>query len=246
LPSSNPIGTPFVELPTVDSTNNYAMGKVRAGMAQHGMSVFAREQTRGKGQRDKIWISDPGQNIALSLVLEPQHHFPSLFLLSMAMAVGTMRFYRKYAPDDVFIKWPNDLFWRDRKAGGILIENVWQGGVWKFAVVGIGINVNQTRFELVKEAVSIKQITGKTYDPAVLAKELCSCLDQSYHESIENPDEVMKAYRMNLYQLNGKVKLKKGNRIFEARIIDVTNNGQLVVHHGIDETFEVGEVEWLI
>jgi BirA family biotin operon repressor/biotin-[acetyl-CoA-carboxylase] ligase len=124
------------------------MGKVRAGMAQHGLSVFALEQTRGKGQRDKIWISEPGQNIALSLVLEPKHHFPSLFLLSMAMAVGTVRFFRKYVPDDVSIKWPNDVYWRDRKAGGILIENVWQGGVWKFAVVGIGININQTRFSI--------------------------------------------------------------------------------------------------
>lgn len=245
MSSSNPIGTPFVELPTVDSTNNYAMGKVRAGMAQHGMSVFALEQTRGKGQRDKIWISEPGKNIALSLVLEPKHHFPSLFLLSMAMAVGTVRFLRKYVPDDVSIKWPNDVYWRDRKAGGILIENVWQGGVWKFAVVGIGININQTRFFL-EQAVSVKQITGNSYDPAILAKELCVCLDQSYHESIDNPDELMKTYRLDLYQINEKVKLKKGSRVFEARFLDVTNNGQMVVHHGIEERFEVGEVEWMI
>src|SRR3954464_2647230 len=139
------------------------MGKVRAGMAQHAMAVFTMEQTNGKGQRDKSWISEPGQNIALSLVIEPETHFPALFLLSMAMAVGTVLFFRKYVADDVSIKWPNDLYWRDRKAGGILIENVWQGGIWKFAVVGIGININQARFDLLTQAVSLKQITGKEH-----------------------------------------------------------------------------------
>ena len=106
--------------------------------------------------------------------------------------------------------------------------------------------INQTRFDFVKEAVSIKQLTGKTYDPAVLAKELCTFLDEAFNESIDNPDELMKTYRLNLFQLNEKVKLKKGNRIFEARILDVTDNGQLVVYHGTEETFEVGEIEWLV
>jgi BirA family biotin operon repressor/biotin-[acetyl-CoA-carboxylase] ligase len=56
----------------------------------------------------------------------------------------------------------------------------------------------------------------------------------------------MKAYRSDLYQLNEKVKLKKGSRVFEARFLNVTDNGQMVVHHGIEEKFEVGEVEWVI
>ncbi|MFL5771999.1 MAG: biotin--[acetyl-CoA-carboxylase] ligase [Flavisolibacter sp.] len=246
MSSSNPLGAPFLELPTVDSTNNYAMGMVRAGMAHHGMAVFTMEQTSGKGQRDKSWISEPGQNIALTLVIEPQTHFHALFLLSMAIAEGTVRFFRKYVEDDVSIKWPNDLYWRDRKAGGILIENVWQGGIWKFAVVGIGININQTRFDLLTPAVSMKQITGKDHNPSALAKELCVFLDHSYHEAVENPDELKKAYRNDIYQLNEKVKLKKGSRIFEARILNVTDDGKLLVYHGTEEKFDVGEVEWVM
>ena len=62
----------FNILNTVDSTNNYAMAKVHAGMAAHGMAWFAKEQTTGKGQRGKSWISEKGKNIALSLVLEPE------------------------------------------------------------------------------------------------------------------------------------------------------------------------------
>jgi BirA family biotin operon repressor/biotin-[acetyl-CoA-carboxylase] ligase len=246
LPSSNPLGTPFLELPTVDSTNNYAMGMVRAGMAHHGTAVFTTEQTSGKGQRNKTWISQPRQNMALSLVLEPQPIAPDLFLLSMAMAEGTFQFFTKYVSEDVSIKWPNDLYWRDRKAGGILIENVWQANSWNYAVVGIGININQSDFgSLGHKAVSLKQIIGKESEPLQLAKELCTFLDQAFQVSIKNPDEIRRNYNSHLYKLHQKVKLKTGSRLFEATVKEVHAGGQLVVQHGTEERFDVGEVEWI-
>ena len=154
----NPIGQPFIELPTVESTNNYAMGLVRAAMAQHGTAVFSHEQTKGKGQRNKNWLSSKNQNIAISVIVKPGKLSSSeLFVLSMMTAVGVHEFLCRYAGDEVKIKWPNDIYWRDRKAAGILIENIWQAGHWEFAVIGIGINVNQSDFgKLGKKAVSLK------------------------------------------------------------------------------------------
>ena len=147
MSSLNPIGTPFIELHTVDSTNNYAMGLVHAGMAQHGTAVFAHEQTKGRGQRNKAWVSEPGANIALSVIFQPPAFSTSqLFMISKLVATAVLNFFNSYATTDTSIKWPNDIYWRDRKAGGILIENMVNGSTWNWAVVGIGININQVNF----------------------------------------------------------------------------------------------------
>jgi BirA family transcriptional regulator, biotin operon repressor / biotin---[acetyl-CoA-carboxylase] ligase len=248
LSSPNLIGQPFIELLTVESTNNYAMGVARAGMAQHGFAVFTHEQTKGKGQRTKEWVSQKGQNIAMSVIIEPESlQISELFLLSMMTAVGVSDFFRNYVAEEIKIKWPNDIYWRDRKAAGILIENVWQGNDWKFAVVGIGINVNQTNFgELGLKAVSLKQITAKYFEPVVLAKDLCKILEEKFQLLASNPSSIIEQYKSHLYKLREKVKLKKDNRVFEAEFEDVSNTGQMVVQHALQEKFDVGEVEWII
>lgn len=248
MSSLNPIGTPFTELPTVESTNNYAMGLVRAGMAQHGAVVFTHEQTKGKGQRNKQWASERDKNIAMSIVIEPESLAPSqVFLLSMMAAVSVRDFFNSYATDDVTIKWPNDIYWCDRKAAGILIENLWKGSEWKFAVIGIGININQTHFgELNTKAVSLKQITGKDHDPLILAQELCGVIEKKYREMVHAPRQIADEYRSNLYKRGEWIKLKKDSRVFEALITDVDESGRLVVQHGAEERLEVGEVEWMI
>jgi len=244
---NNPIGTPFIELHTVESTNNYAMGLVHEGLARHGTAVFAHEQTRGKGQRDRQWLSAKDQNIALSVVVEPAGiAISGSFLLSMCVAVAAHRFVSKHLGDEVRIKWPNDIYWRDRKAGGILIENLLQGSSWRFAVAGIGLNINQTEFpQLETKAVSFRQVTGNLYQPLFLAKELCVALQENLQQ-LNNSAAVAAAYRAALYKKNERVKLRKDNRVFDATIKDVTLMGELVVQHATEEKFAVGEVEWLL
>lgn len=241
------VGTPFIELPQVESTNNYATGLAHAGMAQSGTAVFAHHQTKGKGQRHRKWQGEPGQNIALSVILQPPGlALSQAFLLSMATAIGVQRFFTSYVGSETKVKWPNDLYWRDRKAGGILIENVVQGSEWKAAIIGIGININQTKFpNLDRRAVSLKQITGKDYSPVELAKELCGHLSQAYELMHKLPMEVKELYRQHLYKLNESVRLKHGSRVFDAVIKDVSSLGELVVQHATEERFGVGELEWV-
>ena len=248
MSSSNPIGSPFIELLSVESTNNYAMGLVHEGMAQHGTAVFTHEQTRGKGQRNKAWDSQKDQNIALSVILEPSSVVSSgLFVLSMAVAVATRHFFSRHAMDEVTIKWPNDIYWRDRKAAGILIENLWQGSEWRFAIAGIGVNINQTDFGVLgTRAVSLKQITGKSFEPLTLAMELCSEMEAQWQVLKQDGASIAANYRQHLYRLHETVRFKKDNRIFEGTVEDVTLNGQLVVQHAFEESFSVGEVEWMI
>ena len=220
---------------------------VHEGMAQHGMAVFTKHQTKGKGQHNRTWISEEGKNLVMSIVLQP----PGLalsqgFLISMATALGVQHFFAKYAVSETKVKWPNDLYWRDRKAGGILIENVVLGSEWKAAAIGIGININQTDFEgLDTKAVSLKQITGKEHDPVLLAKELCVSLSETYNILYRLPAQIIEEYKNNLYKLNETVRLKKGSRVFDASIKNVTQLGELIVQHATEERFSVGEVEWV-
>ena len=223
------------------------MRLIHEGMAQHGTVVFAHEQTKGKGQRNKQWISAPNQNLMFSLIIEPFGLNPTqVFLLSMSVANGVQAFFNKYAVDQVKIKWPNDLYWCDRKAGGILIENIIQGAKWKQAIVGIGININQTDFGEFKKAVSLKMVTGNTYKTVELAKELLVFLDQSFHTLVNNTTSVVELYHQNLYRLNETILFERDHEIREGVVKGVNNEGQLLVKSCEEERlFNVGEIEWL-
>ncbi len=237
----------FTILDTVDSTNNYAMQQAHDGLAKHGMAWFAKEQTAGKGQRGKNWAGEKGKNIAMSLVLIPgQLKITSQFHLSAVIALGCFEFLKIYAGDEIKIKWPNDLYWRDRKAGGVLIENKFQGKAWKWAVVGIGININQTEFnkDLVNP-VSLKQITGKTFNVIDLAKELHSLLMKNLTTG-RAPDEILQQYNEQLYKINQLVTLRKAGVKFDTVIKEVSAQGKLVTVDAIEREFDFGEVEWVL
>ena len=268
------LGKPFIELQSVDSTNNYAFKQLHAGLAHHGTSYFAREQVAGKGQRGKTWSSAKDSSLILSVVIDPRPLLVTQqFQLSACVAVSVCEFFSRYAGDSTCIKWPNDLYWQDRKAGGILIENIigsqksdpngyldasrndqlltvnfQQSSSWQWAVTGIGININQEFFtEELKNPVSLKQITGRHFSPVEMAKELCLILDNKFNHLITSGfDAIYSAYISCLYKKNELVKLKKGSRVFETSIKTVSAAGKLIVQHAIEEEFDFGEIEWVI
>jgi BirA family biotin operon repressor/biotin-[acetyl-CoA-carboxylase] ligase len=165
------------------------------------------------------------------------------------VAVATHQFFSRYAGDQTKIKWPNDLYWQNGKAGGILIENIiGRSSKWKYAVAGIGININETKFpDHLPNPVSLKQITGKDQDVLNLAKELCRSIDDLYKELMtDGIDRILKLYNEILYKKDERVKLKQGNRVFEVTIKAVSETGQLITRHAMEERFNFGEVEWLI
>jgi BirA family biotin operon repressor/biotin-[acetyl-CoA-carboxylase] ligase len=121
-------------------------------------------------------------------------------------------------------------------------------GNWKWAVAGLGININQTLFsEDLPNPVSLKQITGKNFDPPLMAKELCFFIEKNYQLLLSGGFQTLiNLYQSNLYRKDETVKLKKGNRVFETTIKGVSENGQLITHHTFEERFDFGDVEWII
>lgn len=239
----------FQILSEVDSTNNYAMASIHAGLATHGMAWFALDQYAGKGQRGKSWQSTPGENIILSIAFRPPAQFwPLPFLFNALISNTCHRFLEKIMPGEVRIKWPNDLFIRDRKAGGILIENKYQGKTWNWAVVGIGINVNQVNFcEGLLQATSLKSLTGTVFDSISLAKELQFSLLEAIDKSeLSNPEEILSDYNRCLFKKGEPVKLRLNNIVFETQIEKVDKFGRLHTNNGLQQSFDFGEVQWVL
>jgi len=244
------IGTPFTHLNRVNSTNIYAMEQLQAKLAEHGAAFFADLQTAGKGQMGKKWESESGQNLLLSVILNVSTlHIGHQFALSAAIALASWDLLSTYIPSELTIKWPNDIYWGDRKAGGILIENQISGGIWTYAIAGIGMNINQTHFEgVMQKAVSLKQISGKIYHPIELAKALCIHLNNRYHQLLEpdGPEKLLAHYHEVLYKKEQLVKLKTGSITATYCIDGVNQFGDLLATAGIQHQFKHGTVEWII
>jgi len=243
------IGHAFIELGSVDSTNNYAMAQAAAGSAGHGTLYFAYDQWAGKGTRGRTWTSKPGENIILSAVLEPVALVSSqAFALSACVALACHDLFSRYAGvESTRIKWPNDLYWGDRKAGGILIENNFRGDRWTFAIAGIGININQTEFPATAgNPISLRQITGQSYDAVRLARELGSRLDRRYRDLEAGITGPIAEYNALLYRLGREVRLRKDNVTFETVLTGVSAQGQLLTKDVLEREFSFGEVEWVI
>ncbi len=239
----------FHTLNCVGSTNNYAMAKVHAGLAKHGMAWFAHDQTAGKGQQGKTWEAVAGQNIVLSIIIQPDKcFFQKQFLFNAAIATACYDFFKDLAGDETSIKWPNDIYWRDRKAGGILIENKVMGKSWNWAVVGIGININQLVFkDELLNPVSLKQISGKDHEPLELARKLHKKIIRGIDAVTEIKfPAIMKYYNEHLFQRSNIVRLRKDNVVFETCIKEVNSFGQLLTEDSLEREFSFGEVQWVV
>jgi BirA family biotin operon repressor/biotin-[acetyl-CoA-carboxylase] ligase len=234
-------------LDSVDSTNNYAMALIQQGERDTIKPVFAMEQTQGKGRRGKHWKSNKGANIMMSIPIEMQWlPLSQQFQLSAAIALSCHDLFLKYRVSNVFIKWPNDIFINDSKAGGILIENVIKGTLWQWSVIGIGLNINQEKFEDFNlKATSLKLATGETYDVLKLAEELVSTVLKRVNELKSGKfEKMLEEYNQHLFARNKIIKLKKGNIVFETKIAGVSSSGQLITSDAFERKFDFDEVEF--
>ena len=251
------LGEPLIELLSIDSTNIYATAQIKEGLALSGSCYRANFQTHGKGQMAKSWGSEAGQNLLCSYILSIKRlkedgfipnnwNVQQQFGLSVAIALGLTDYFSKVAGFDTKIKWPNDLYWHDRKAGGILIENLIRGAEWNWAIIGIGVNINQTQFAPdVPNPVSLKQITGKDWVINEQLQSLSAALTVRVNEWLGGGfEKMLVAYNKRLYKKGSIVKFKHNNISFSGKVIGVNEQGQLIVEHGIEQAYNFGEIVW--
>ncbi|MCZ4318013.1 biotin--[acetyl-CoA-carboxylase] ligase [Aequorivita viscosa] len=192
----------IIKLNAIDSTNTYLKQLVKETSIVDQTVVVANTQLSGRGQMGNGWVSKPGQSLTFSLFkafnkLSVAHQFS----ISMAVAIGIAHALNQLNIPNISIKWPNDILSAKKKIGGILIENVLEGSCVKYAVIGIGINVNETHFLNLPQASSLKLETGKTFNlDEVLQTILKSVFGNLNNLAKKDFSELKQLYENYLFQ----------------------------------------------
>jgi len=221
----------IIHLPEVVSTNISLRERINGRSLPEGSVVWADCQTAGRGQMGNGWESEPGKNLTFSTVLYPDVIAVNRqFLISQITALGVKKTLDPYTPD-ITIKWPNDIYWKDKKICGMLIENDLAGNTIYCSIQGIGINLNQSRFySNAPNPVSLSQITGDQYDPEEILHEFLSHFYSYYLLLLqEKEDEIRQLYKNALYRGNGFYPYEDENGEFKACIEDIEPTGHLIL-----------------
>jgi BirA family biotin operon repressor/biotin-[acetyl-CoA-carboxylase] ligase len=221
---------PIIQLDTIDSTNNYAMRLIDADTAQPGLTIVAREQSEGKGQRGKTWTDEPGGSLLMSIIVTPAQPLDQQFIFNAGIAVAIANALQTlYEGWDVGIKWPNDVIVNDKKAGGILIENVLRGNNWSYSIIGLGLNVLQTSFPAdLPFATSLKLASGKEFN---IMKLFYLIREQILNKIVSymDPQQAIREYNDILYKKNTSQGFSNGEKEWNATVRQAGTNGLLEV-----------------
>lgn len=193
--------------------------------------LYAGYQTAGRGQTGNSWESEANKNVLCSILLPPDKN---LYFLNIAVSVAIIRLLG----GQYTIKWPNDIYYNDKKLAGILLENAIVGSEIKYSIAGIGLNVNQTVFvSNAPNPVSLKQITGKEYDIDQLMKDLLETITVVLKEP---EDVIWSEYKAHLYRREGYWLFEDKNGAFEAHIEDVLPTGEIVLRDKNSQVHQYG------
>lgn len=220
----------WIELSSTDSTSNFLKNYHPVNEKEITL-VSADYQTSGRGQIGNRWESEQGKNLLFSLrIRQTGIDVKQQFLLSQAMSLSVSETLAEYA-EGIAIKWPNDIYWHDKKICGFLVENFLTGHLIETCIIGVGINVNQTEFcSDAPNPVSLRLITGKETEPVFILARIME-LFQRYYNLVRNGqgDAIIKAYRNTLYRGTGFYPYKDEEGIFEAEIHDIEPTGHLIL-----------------
>jgi BirA family biotin operon repressor/biotin-[acetyl-CoA-carboxylase] ligase len=227
----------------LDSTMDEAR-RLAADGAPDGTVVIAEEQTAGRGRLGRPWVSAPGRNLSLSVVLQPSTAQLRYVNMAATLAVsGAIADLTGLAPA---VKWPNDVMIDGRKVSGILVESSVAGGGPNFAVVGIGLNVNldPSAFpEIESLATSLLRETGAPLDRTAVLLALLSRLDSLYGD-VRRGRSLTDEWADRLETLGRSVRVRWGDRLLEGRATGVDEDGNLLLAQpdGSTVTVVAGEV----
>ncbi|MDA1120974.1 MAG: biotin--[acetyl-CoA-carboxylase] ligase [Bacteroidetes bacterium] len=232
-------------LPHCHSTNLVAAEMIQLGNVAEGALVYTDNQSNGRGQRGNIWESEPGMNLTFSLVLRPNFmDIKDQFNLNIMASVAITRMLKKEISGGVTVKWPNDIYVRDFKIAGILIENSVRSRKIEHSIVGIGLNVNQHKFKTPK-ATSMKELTLKHYDLLEVLEKTAIHLEKAYLDLRDSQSLIKMEYLNNMYWME-EPHLFKDSEVFIGRIKGIDPQGKLLVQRGDQEfAYDIKEVEFL-
>jgi len=215
-----------IHIEETDSTNRWLRERA-AGLRRESdapVVVCAEYQTAGRGQGTNQWESERGMNLLFSMLIHP-YNIPAnrQFQISMTISLAICDALGQYI-GGLSVKWPNDIYWRDGKLGGILIEHTVSGGMIRDSIIGVGLNINQQRF--ISDApnpVSVWQICGQPTDREQLLRQILETFDRTLYANVRP------RYLSMLYRRQGYHPYVDQTGAFMAELTDVEDDGHLVL-----------------
>lgn len=238
-------------LSSCHSTNDIAAQIIQSkDTVFEGTVIITDNQTAGRGQRGNSWEAIVGENLTFSLILKPNFLKASdQFQLNVAISLGVFDFFSEFIDENLKVKWSNDIYYEDKKMGGILIENSLQGYQIGHSIIGIGLNINQTEFNN-KNATSLRKITQNPlkYDLSELLKKLVENIEINYLKIRNNDYKSLKnKYLTNLFRFEEYHYFRINGQQFTGKIIGIDETGKLGIEtDGNLIYFDFKEVEFVI
>lgn len=237
----------IIRLKEIDSTNRF-LRELKDEQEDEMVVAVADFQTAGKGQGSHTWESEAGKNLLFSIKVHPRWvPVRQQFLLSMAGAIAIKEALETYV-DGITLKWPNDVYWNDKKISGTLIETSIDSKGIKTCIFGIGINVNQEAFHSdAPNPVSLRQILGHEVDKDELLLKVIEGF-RRYYELLRRADymDVSGIYHLSLYRRKGFHRYEDADGDFEGAFVEVEDDGHLILHdkQGVIRSYSFGEVKF--
>ena len=240
----------YIHLEQIDSTNAY-LQRQQSECNIRNWIVSADEQTAGKGMGSNGWESEVGKNLTFSLAVD-MSFLPAerQFLLSEAVPLGIVEVLDKLLPvEKLSIKWPNDIYYQNRKMAGILINSTIKANMMDISIIGIGLNVNQMQFQdWPTHPISLKMITGNTYDLQPLMEQIAEHILLKVEQLKSNPTSIEQDYLKRLfryhtwadYEVEGKTL-----RLFMTGI-DAFGRLQLLDEQQKLHCYEIKQIKFLV
>ena len=244
------VGKVHLHFPELDSTNRYALDLISKSNPSEGTVISTDKQAQGRGQIGSIWESTPEKNLTLSIILYPNFLLPrEQFYLNQAISLGVYDFFARFITDGLKIKWSNDLYVKDRKIAGILIQNSISSHKIKASVVGLGLNINQCIFsDHLPNPSSLSLETNKGYLLKDLFLPLCSCMEKRYLQLKKGEKGLLhKDYLQKLYRYKEEARYQRPDgSMFYGKITGLDPTGKLkIVQEQGEEVFGIKEIKFV-
>ncbi len=227
------IGKKILRLASCTSTNNFAADILSQNPHENGTLIMTESQTQGRGQRGNIWEAEAGKNLTFSFIFKPDSllavdHFRLNMAVCLAIDDFLILFLDKHK---VKIKWSNDIYFEDRKLGGVLIENTISEQKIRHSIIGIGLNINQLNFKNPK-AVSLAMLTNKQYNLENLLEKLGENLEKRILQIRQQNATLRTEYLQNLYWYQETHFFRVDEQEISGQILGIDQTGNLALQIG--------------
>ena len=240
----------IIKLNAIDSTNTYLKNLCKSESVSDGTLVIAEDQTLGRGQMGATWQSKPGQSLTFSILKRLNElHISDQASITFVVSIAIKNILQKLHIPGITVKWPNDIMSYNQKLCGILIENQLEGSFVVTTIIGIGLNVNESEFNGLPQATSMRLATGITFNREEVL-ELMTTEIQKQLKILEggNTAGLKKEYEASLFRKNKVSAFEDTNGFqFNGLIVGVSSSGELLVEteDEVLQTFELKQIRLL-